>query len=424
MEGTDIRENRAFIYLDRKLKENGVNVPEVLAVSSDEKYYLQDDLGGTSLFSLAGTDLFDLYLEKAVKTLPSLQCSGDIDWNYPALQHPFSSRSIMADLNYFKYCFLKPCKTDFDEEKLEDDFERLSKDILEASKCLEGMMYRDCQSRNIMIQNEDVWWIDFQGARRGPMIYDIVSLLWQAKLGLSEAKRQRLLDLYFSSLNSLREFPTNLKTIHVNLFALFRTLQVLGAYGFRGLVEHRAHFITSIPGALNNLSELITKGVTESYPELNRILKKLCDLREDFSPGGGKDKLNIEIFSFSYKKGYPDDFSGNGGGFMFDCRALHNPGRYDRYKPLTGMDSEVIEFLENNSEVKPFLESVFTLVDASIKKYLKRGFTNLQVGFGCTGGRHRSVYCAEHLAEHIRATFGEQVVINLIHREQGVKKEM
>lgn len=422
--GEDLRENRAFIYIDRSLRSCGVAVPEVISHSDDMHCYLQEDLGDTSLFSLLGTPEGDRLMEEAVRSLPQLQVCDSIDWSEESLQPPFSSRGVMADLNYFKYCFLKPCGVDFDEDKLQDDFEKLCADTVAATAHLEGFMYRDCQSRNVMIHDGTVRWIDFQGGRRGPMIYDIVSMLWQAKAALSDERRQTLLDIYFEALAQYRRYPAEYREDDVNLFALLRTLQVLGAYGFRGLVEQKAHFITSIPAALDNLRSLIDRGASDRYPTLRNVLESLCGLKDTFAESPGDGRLHVEVFSFSYKKGYPADYSGNGGGFMFDCRALHNPGRYDEYKPLTGMDREVIDFLESRGEVEPFLTSTFGMTDAAVERYVSRGFTHLQIGFGCTGGRHRSVYCAERTADHLHRLFGDRIRITLRHREQHIVKEL
>lgn len=420
--GSDVDENKAFIYICNALKVDEIQVPEIYAVSPDYEYYLLQDLGDVSLFSLLSTSEGDKYLNKAVESLPKLQMVKGIDWNQPFLQKPFGKRLVMADLNYFKYCYLKPCDILFSEERLEDDFEAFCRDIIEASARLEGFMYRDCQSRNVMVHDDSIWWIDFQGARKGPMLYDIVSLLWQAKAGFTKERRQSLLDLYFSSLEKFVKYPVELREKDVKLFALFRTLQVLGAYGFRGLVQRRAHFLNSIPPALKNLRDLIADGAAEKYPELNRVLRVLSYPQPDTVSNENSGKLRVEVVSFSYKKGYPTDNSGNGGGFMFDCRAIHNPGRYEEYKDLTGFHDEVAAFLMKQNETHEFLSSAYQLVDASVERYLSRGFTNLQVGFGCTGGQHRSVFCAEKMAQHLKDKYGTRLIINLIHREQKVNK--
>lgn len=133
--------------------------------------------------------------------------------------------------------------------------------------------------------------------------------------------------------------------------------------------------------------------------------------------------LTVTIYSFSFKKGIPEDNSGNGGGYVFDCRSTHNPGKYDEYKQLTGLDQPVIDFLEKDGEILEFLSSVYTLVDHHVARFLERGFEHLQVSFGCTGGQHRSVYSAQHTAEHIKEKF-PTVSIELIHRERGIQQTL
>lgn len=259
--------------------------------------------------------------------------------------------------------------------------------------------------------------IDFQGGRKGPVLYDAVSFLWQARAGFSSDFRKKMVEYYALEYCEGDFIKAKKMLTALPLIILFRTLQVLGAYGFRGLVEHRAHFIVSIPGALSNLREMLIEGAVDSYPELKRIVEILIkDHRFSKLELSDKTPLTIEVFSFSYKNGYPDDFSGNGGGFMFDCRAMHNPGRYKQYKELTGRDSEVVDFLEERGEVQAFLSAAWSLTDPAVERYLRRGFNNLQIGFGCTGGQHRSVYCAEATAHHISAFFPEANVV-LLHRE-------
>jgi len=321
-------------------------------------------------------------------------------------------------LNYFKYSFLKTTATNFDESRLEDDFERLAADLMSVGKEQWGFMYRDCQSRNVMIRDGEPWWIDFQGGRPGPMLYDAVSFLWQARAGFTDEERRHFLLHYANAVSKIKGIAMERILENWGLFALFRTLQVLGAYGFRGLIEKKAHFIESISAGIKNLEDLRVGGILDPYPELKRVSKvlsesKYCRKRE--SDGG----LTVSVFSFSYKKGYPEDLSGNGGGFMFDCRGMHNPGRYDEYKRLTGLDKPVVNFLETRGEVQDFVENAYRTVAPSIERYKERGFSSLQVGFGCTGGRHRSVYCAQAFAKMVGDAF-EGISIRLEHREQGM----
>jgi hypothetical protein len=358
-------------------------------------------------------------LRKTMRILPQIQVKGAEGFNFSVCypQPEFNERSILWDLNYFKYCFLKSTGLDFQENRLEDDFGRLS-DILLRSHS-NTFMYRDFQSRNVMIKDNEPYFIDFQGGRKGPLYYDVASFLWQAKAKYSEELRDELLAEYLDALQELipvdaSEFKTQLKH-----FVLFRTLQVLGAYGFRGYFEKKPHFLQSIPFAIQNLREILNEEVSE-YPYLVEILREMTALKQ-FREVEVKKPLVVKIYSFSFKKGIPNDDSGNGGGYVFDCRAVNNPGKYERYEHFTGLDESVIQFLEEDGEILSFLEHAYNLVDASVKRYKDRGFTNLMVSFGCTGGRHRSVYSAQKMAEHIHAQFG--VEVQLIHREQNKEQQ-
>ncbi len=417
--GPDRKENTTFISLARAFRACGHNMPEIYDVSADAHSYLLEDLGDVSLLSLLdGPDRIPL-AEKALEALASLQTEPEEIWAPLVSSRPFSRRQIMWDLNYFKYEMLKPCGILFDEDALEDDFQDLAVSLSEVPEKLQGFMYRDFQSRNIMVSDGKLWLIDFQGGRKGPMIYDAVSFLWQAKAGFTSDERRRLFAHYAETLSSIRGLDVETIMRELPRFSLFRTLQVLGAYGFRGLVERKAHFIESIPAALGNLSALLEEGAIDRWPELRRVCQSLISSRfASLLPSG---KLVVSVFSFSYKRGYPEDLSGNGGGFMFDCRGMHNPGRYDRYKKLTGLDGEVIEFLEERGEVQKFVESAVEIVTPSVAAYLRRGFSSLQVGFGCTGGQHRSVYCAESFAHKLKELF-PAVEVHICHREQSLNK--
>lgn len=424
--GENRQENEAFIYLSEHLKNTGVNVPSVFAVSDDRMCYLQEDLGCESLFDIIGRkDNFDSVmpiLEDTIKYLPLLQWGGtknlDSSKFYPVPMMDY--RAIMWDLNYFKYCFLKMSGIDFKENLLEDDFESLAKVILSFG--CDTFMYRDFQSRNVMVKDGKPWFIDYQGGRMGPHHYDVVSFLWQARAGFPASVRRHLIEKYVDAAKEYTtiDYPTFVKEL--KYFVLFRSIQVLGAYGFRGLIEHKEHFIKSIPNAIRNIKELLDEGFDE-FPYLCGILSKLTSMPQ-FSYGEESPVLELRISSFGYKRhGIPKDLSGNGGGFVFDCRAIHNPGRYDEYKNLTGRDRKVKEFLEKDGSVIPFLDNVYSLVDYSVKTYLKRGFTHLMVSFGCTGGQHRSVYCAESLTSHIRTHF-PQVKVVLTHLEQNIEETL
>ncbi len=419
--GDSLRDNRAFAGLSGVFRASGVPVPEIYKVSADGMCYLEEDLGDVSLFSLLGSAEGEELVAQAMRSLARMQSLPRREWEGLAAYPAFSRRQVMWDLNYFKYEFLKPTGVAFDEDALEDDFERLA-DRLTGGRALQGFMYRDFQSRNVMVRDGNVYFIDYQGGRLGPVVYDAVSFLWQAKARFTDAFRRTMLDLYAEELSRLVSAYSKEDILaDVDMFALFRTLQVLGAYGFRGLVEKRAHFIESIPYALGNLGELLERKSIEGLPELERVCREICRCRR--FAADGHEGLLVKVFSFSYKKGYPEDLTGNGGGFMFDCRGMHNPGRYDEFKPLTGRDRPVIDFLRERGEADAFADRALELVAPTVECYLRRGFSDLQIGFGCTGGRHRSVYCAERVARALAARYPAAKIL-LIHREQGIREEV
>lgn len=424
--GTCLEENEAFLYLDRHFLSKDLNVPKVLAISPDRMAYLQQDLGDVSLFDAIEkgrlTSSFSLtekeLLVKTIRHLPDIQFAGavglDFSKCYPSV--PFDSRSILWDLNYFKYCFLKATGIDFSENLLEDDFVAFT-DILMRSKT-STFMYRDFQSRNIMIKDGEPWFIDFQGGRKGPFFYDVASFLWQAKANYPQSLRDELIEEYIDALRKYKPVDEEYFREQLRQFVLFRTLQVLGAYGFRGYFEKKPHFLQSVPYAIANLRDLLKKPFVE-YPYLDNLLRRLCNMKQ-FSDVLQKRTLTVKVMSFAYKKGIPNDASGNGGGFVFDCRAVNNPGKYDRFKPFTGLDQQVIKFLEDDGEITRFLDHCFALVDASVARYIERGFSNLMICFGCTGGQHRSVYSAQKMAEHIHKKFN--VKVELVQREQDLEQ--
>ncbi|MDL2208034.1 phosphotransferase [Parabacteroides sp. OttesenSCG-928-O15] len=424
--GTTPEENNAFLSMATHFREKGLPVPEVYLASDDKRFYLQEDLGDTLLFdaiekgrkSCVFTEKERNLLFQTITLLPRLQYVGaerfDFSQCYP--QPEFNERSILWDLNYFKYCFLKATGMEFQENRLEDDFQKMC-DVLLQDKT-PTFMYRDFQSRNVMVKDDKPWFIDFQGGRKGPVYYDVASFLWQAKAMYPEGLRQELLEAYMEALAEYTEVDKALFRHRLRHFVLFRTLQVLGAYGFRGYFEKKPHFMQSVPYAIKNLKELLRKDFPE-YPYLYQVLKELTGLKQ-FTDDIRRRTLEVKVMSFAYKKGIPNDTTGNGGGFVFDCRGVNNPGKYERYNQFTGLDEPVIEFLEKDGEITTFLEHVYTIVDSSARRYLDRGFTDLMVCFGCTGGQHRSVYSAQHLAEHLHKRFG--VKVTLIHREQNVEQ--
>ena len=420
--GTSVAENRAFLYLARHFEEKGLPVPHIHAVSEDETCYLQEDLGHTLLFDAIATgrqtgvfsDGEKALLRKTIRLLAHLQCEGaeGLDFGQCHPQPEFNRRSILWDLSYFKFCFLKATGLDYQEDRLEDDFERMCERLL--SLPTSTFMYRDFQSRNVMIRHGEPYFIDFQGGRRGPVFYDVASFLWQAKANFPAELREELAAHYLDELHHFLPLPEEEFRHQLRHYVLFRTLQVLGAYGFRGYFERKPHFLQSVPYAVENLRQLLADGF-EDYPYLSEVLGRLTQLPQ-FVYERNKQKLTVRVMSFSYRKGLPEDPSGNGGGYVFDCRGVHNPGRYEQYKRLTGRDEAVIRFLEEDGEILRFLEGVDALVDAHVDRYLQRGFEHLMVCFGCTGGQHRSVYAAEHVARHLHERFG--IRVELEHREQ------
>lgn len=422
VEGQSVEENEAFFYLAKHLGTQGKTVPEVLAVSDDKMAYIQTDLGDISLYDLLmeGNPALPSLISRVVVDLAKIEVEGadGVDPDRFFCIKRMDKRSIMWDLNYFKYSFLKCTPIQFEEPKLEDDFEKMADYLC----TLDGkyLMYRDFQSRNMMITNDVPYYIDFQGARLGPLGYDIVSFLYQAKANFSNEVRQRYLKSY---LEALSKYDIDIQKVAESIptFVLFRTLQVLGAYGYRGFFEKKIHFLQSIAPALHNLAEIVARKYPFECEYLLSICRKLSDLAPQYSYRLPENLLTVTVTSFSYMKGLPEDYSGNGGGFVFDCRAIHNPGREARFRPRTGMDQDVIDFLETQSEMPEFMVNVNAIVNASVAKYLQRGFNHLMVSFGCTGGRHRSVYAAEHCAAFIRENYPNVRVI-LNHREQNVKK--
>ena len=323
---------------------------------------------------------------------------------------------------------------------MQQDFERFADDLL--AEQTDTFLYRDFQSRNVMLKEGKPYFIDFQGGRKGPIYYDVASFLWQSSAKFSDEVRELLIDEYLIALQPYQSMTKSVFMQRLHLFVFFRLLQVLGAYGYRGLWEKKAYFINSIPLAIKNLQQELTFGICNAYPYLKEVCQTLITLNQEEEKSRAEEvakknkvtaylqqdntylkkaddaSLVVRIFSFSFKKGIPADESGNGGGYVFDCRSTHNPGRYDEYKPLTGLDQPVIDFLEADGEILTFLDSVYKLVDFHVARFKERGFTNLQISFGCTGGRHRSVYSAQHVAEHIHEKFG--VEVHICHREQGI----
>lgn len=419
VQGLDRLENDAFIHIARHFLGKGIPVPEVYAVSEDGMRYIQEDLGDSVLFDRKPAD--EDLLCRVMAMLPMLQFEGaeGLDFSVCYPQPEFDRDMVMFDLNYFKYCFLKASGLEFNEVRLQKDFENFAEDLLSRPSGLVGFMYRDFQPRNVMLKDGAPYFIDFQGGRKGPVFYDVASFVWHARSGFPAGLREKMLDSYLNALSGYVSVDRADFMQKLRLFVLFRTLQVLGAYGFRGWAEHKANFVVSIPGAIKALKELLDGGFP--YPYLNKVLEELTGLPRFNEKIHEDGRLTVTVTSFSFKKGIPEDPSGNGGGYVFDCRYVHNPGRYPQYRSLTGMDEEVIRFLEEDGEIAGFLEHVCGMVEPHVETYVRRGFSSLTVSFGCTGGHHRSVYCAEHLARHLASKYPD-IRVRLIHREHGIDK--
>lgn len=422
---SDIRENKAFLSFTRHFYEQGIAVPEIYEVSQSQTCYLQEDLGTMTLFDYLSktreqegfSDKIVQVYKRALRELPKLQiiAGKGIDYSQCYPRAAFDKQSMLWDLNYFKYYFLKLAKIPFDEQALEDDFEQFTNYLLQAGN--DYFLYRDFQSRNIMLRDNRIAFIDYQGGRKGPLQYDLASLLYDAKADIPQDIRNDLRDFYLDELEKFVAINRDEFKAFYSGYVIIRIMQSMGAYGFRGFYEKKEHFLKSIPFALENLSYLLRNHtIPVQLPELFQVLTAVTESVFLRQIGKQSEGLTVRVSSFSYKKGLPQDPSGNGGGFLFDCRAIHNPGRYEEYKQLTGKDSDVIAFLEERSEMAEFLKHTFALVDQSVDSYLARGFTNLSVGFGCTGGQHRSVYAAEQMAKHLKNKFNISVVLS--HREQ------
>ncbi len=423
--GPDKMENRAFLKFSRQFRAAGLPVPEIYAADEPQGVYIEEDLGSTTLFEFMtaerkGPELPESVLaayRKVMDVLPRFQAQvgAGLDLSYCYPRASFDRQSIMWDLNYFKYYFLKLAKIPFNEQKLEDDFVKFTDFLLEAPA--DCFLYRDFQSRNIMLKDGEPWFIDYQGGRRGAPHYDVASLLYDGKADLQPETRDALRRYYVSA--SGRKEAEFMR--HYPAFVYIRIMQAMGAYGLRGFYERKTHFLASVPFAVRNIEWLLRNTELEvKVPELTACFKRIAASSALRQFGATKLGLTVRVSSFSFKNGVPLDDRGHGGGFIFDCRALPNPGRYAEYTQLTGRDKPVIDFLKKEPEVDAFLSHVFALTDQSVQNYLSRNFTSLSVAFGCTGGRHRSVYCAEALAARVKEKFGARV--ELTHREIGGAK--
>lgn len=430
--GDSPAENRAFAEIARCLEDTGVAAPRMVAMSDDGAAYIVTDLGDRPMMDAVGaaaksgewrgSEGFEA-LRRCMESLPSLQygVAERIDASKCYPRPAMDRRSVMWDLNHFKYCFLKAAGMEIDEEGLENDFNRLA-DMIEAESAtrFHAFIHRDCQSRNVMLLPDGTpAWIDFQGGRMGPVAYDVASMVWHARAAIPSPLRRELLAVYVESLSrvlgadvSVEEFAEALRPV-----LLLRFLQVLGTYGLRGITEGKSAFIEPIAALVDELAELLPWMEQNNLPAIAATVRRLPSLEAVKGCSEKRDGLVVTVTSFSYKRGLPRDWSGNGGGFIFDCRYPNNPGRYPAYRHLTGRDMPVIDFIEADGEMVTLAERAIEMVVPAVRRYRDRGFTHLSVAFGCTGGQHRSVYGAEAMA---RALVAEGVKVHLIHREQGI----
>jgi aminoglycoside/choline kinase family phosphotransferase len=419
----NVQENNTFVVFSKHFAQQQLPVPAVFCINEEQTIYIQKDLGSDSLLNKLEQHGHNEYVyslfQKSLQALAAIQIKGNDGLNYDVCltAKEFGKQAILSDLLYFKYYFLDTLKLPYDKQAMLQDFEALSSYLTFTEH--KYFMFRDFQSRNIIVNNNDVFFIDYQGGMKGALQYDVASLLWQAKAELSETWKDDLLQYYIDEVEKLLNTNIDRTTFvsQYNGYVLIRLLQVMGAYGFRGLFERKAHFLASIPLGLSNLKFFIEhKRIGISTPEFDRVLKLVAseEIIEKFTPIQANDAtpLSIVINSFSYKKGIPKDNSENGGGFVFDMRGILNPGRFDDYKTLSGRDKPVQDFLEQRTKMNEYLNSVWDLIDINIEDYLQRGFSNLMINFGCTGGQHRSVYAAEQTARHLRNKYKLKVELN------------
>lgn len=429
----NVRENRTFISFTFHFRHKSLPVPEIYAISDDTRIYIQQDLGTESLLDKLAEHGHNGYVyglfQKSLSELARIQILGDHGLNYDwcLTAKEFGKQAILSDLLYFKYYFLDTLKQPYDKQAMLDDFEALSNYLTRTP--YKYFMFRDFQSRNIIVKDDKVHFIDYQGGMHGALQYDVASMLWQAKAELSDEWKNNLLQYYMDQVDALLPQPINRSAfVHqYNGYVLIRLLQVLGAYGFRGFFQRKAHFLSSIPLALRNLQWFVQHmDLGIDLPEFSKALQVIVDetMIKRFEPVTADEEtpLLITINSFSYKKGIPTDQTENGGGFVFDMRGILNPGRFEEYKVFCGKDKCVIDFLEQRTRMQDFLNSVFDLVDISVEDYIRRGFKSLQINFGCTGGQHRSVYAAEQTARHLRNKYKVKVELKHTNEENWVRE--
>jgi aminoglycoside/choline kinase family phosphotransferase len=425
--GPDQEENRAFIAFTRSFWAAGLPVPELYGQELDVGVWLLEDLGDTSLFDALvqarqrdGSGFpasMEAVYRRVLRELPRFQVQGGelIDFNLAYPRAAFDKQSIRWDLNYFKYHFLKLAHIPFNEQRLEQDFGTLTWFLLQAE--MDHFLYRDFQSKNVMLREGVPYFIDYQGGRKGALQYDVASLLYDAKAAIPEPARARLLEHYLDALSSHLPVDRDRFVEFYRGYVIIRVLQAMGAYGYRGFYERKPRFLQSVPYASRNLASILDIGLPVELPELETVLERIVDRYAHELDVAEEPGLTVRITSFSYKSGYPTDPGGHGGGFVFDCRGLPNPGRQLEFSDQSGLDHPVATYLEGRDETQSFWRDIKRIVERQVEEYLRRGFKSLAVSFGCTGGQHRSVYMAERLGRHLSEMF-PQVNVRVVHRER------
>jgi aminoglycoside/choline kinase family phosphotransferase len=427
-QGPDAEENRAFLSFTHAFRAIGLPVPELYGADEAAGLWLEEDLGDTTLFAAltharahergAFPEVMTPVYERVVDVLPRFQIEGGraVDFSLAYPRAAFDLQSMRWDMNYFKYHFLKLAHVPFSEQRLENDFDRLTAFLLRADTS--HFLYRDFQSRNIMLREGEPWFIDYQGGRRGAPQYDIASLLYDAKAALPDEVREHLLGRYVRALSSQMDVNRDTFIELYRGYVLIRIMQAMGAYGYRGFFERKPRFLESVPHAAANIARIVDAGLPVQLPEIEAVFRRIVDAWAGRPVAATLPGLTVRVSSFSYRHGYPEDETGHGGGYVFDCRALPNPGRQPEFAQMSGLDAPVVAYLEDAREMEPFFANVRALVDRHVDDFRHRAFTDVSVAFGCTGGQHRSVYFAERLAKHVRERFPD-VRVRVEHRARG-----
>lgn len=413
-------ENDAFVGFSNHFRSKGLPVPEIYVYYPDERVYFLEDLGDSNLFTWlaqrSDEERFNQETEALFLTVASdlvrIQTEGikglDLSLCYP--HRSFDRQSMVWDLNYYKYMFLKLIGAPFNEIKLERDFEALTRFLLDAGQ--EYFLFRDFQTANIMIRDGKPWYIDYQGGRLGAPQYDIASLVYDAKAyipsGIREKTLERHLDLFAAATGKPRESLAK----YSGAFTLIRLMQALGAFGFRGLHENKPTFSESIVPAVELMNDLLWGGKLHiDLPELTKASESVPLQRKYRILSHYQELVKINIESFSYVRGRSVNYD-TGSGFVFDCRGLRNPVLESDLRERTGLDPEVAEFFGNDDEAVAFAGDCSNIIRNTLPMMRRKGILEIHAAFGCVGGQHRSVWCAARVASMLSAMPGVTVTVN------------